>query len=416
MLVAALCMCVVLSACEKPTPPSITTERKMPGEPNIRVRIERESHELTLTAPTKLQIYSVDDPTQKQLFSTPIMLRLSAGQWLTASPTPLPRGSILAIDPLGPSPLAIDDTRYPGTLRLVPETRDPRNTQPAHDRFDVINHVRLEAYLPGVLDRELYDHWQPSTFLAQAIAARSYAISRMIDFGPGRHYDVENTQASQAYSGIASHPVCIRAVADTMGLVLTHDRQVIPAYYSSTCGGLGQSDADAFGSRAALPPFIPAAAHSWCQNSRYYRWGPIQRNRTTLSKRMAAWGRTRGLDIAKLQQIVYIRISETNPVGRPVEYEITDSRTNRYRLRGESFRHACNFSSKKLKLDPPDDRLLSSYVKVERDGDTFSFTGHGFGHGVGLCQYGAEGMARSGHTPQQILATYYPGAQVERAY
>lgn len=405
--------------CEKSAaPPTLTAaERKLPGEPNIRVRIQRGAGQVTITSPTKIQIYAMDDPSSKQLLSTPLSLRLSAGQWLTASPQPLSRNSILVIDPLGPAPLGVDRQRYPGSIRLVPETRDPKNIDPAHDRFDVVNHVRLEAYLPGVLDRELYDHWQPSAYLAQAIAARSYAISRIIDFGPGRHFDVENNQTSQAYAGIASSTLCNRAVADTMGLVLTWNRQVIPAYYSSTCGGVGASDVDAFGTASPLPPLRPARSHSYCATSRYFDWGPFRQKRATLAKRIAAWGQSRGNNLAQLDGIVYARVSGANHLGRPVEFELTDQRGKTYRLLGESFRHACNFSSDAMKIDPPGDRLYSSFVNISIDGDDVVFSdGHGFGHGVGLCQFGSEGMARAGFTPMQILAEYYPGAGVDRAY
>jgi stage II sporulation protein D len=392
-------------------------ERKLPGEPNIRVRIQRGIGEVTLTSPTKIQIYALDDPASKQLLSTPQSLRLSAGQWLTASTQPLSRNSILVIDPLGPAPIGVDGRRYPGAIRLVPETRDQKNINPAHDRFDVVNHVRIEAYLPGVLDRELYDHWQPAAYLSQAIAARSYAISRIIDFGPGRHFDVENNQTSQAYAGLTTTAICNRAVADTMGLVLTWNRQVIPAYYSSTCGGVGASDADAFGSASPLPPLRPARTHSYCASSRYFDWGPFRQKRDALAKRIAAWGRSRGYSLAELEGIVYLRVSAANHLGRSVEFEITDKRGKSYRLRGESFRNACNYSSDALKIDPPDNRLYSSFVQVAIDGDDVVFSdGHGFGHGVGLCQFGAEGMARAGFTPMQILAEYYPGASVDRAY
>ena len=418
-LIAITASALFLGGCEKSAaPPTMTTaEQKLPGEPNIRVRIQRGVGKVTLTSPTKVQVYALDAPASKQLLSTPLTLRLSAGQWLTGSPQPLSRNSIVVIDPLGPAPLGVDKHRYPGAIRLVPQTRDQKNIDPAHDRFDVVNHVRLEAYLPGVLDRELYDHWQPSAYLAQAIAARSYAISRIIDFGPGRHFDVENNQTSQAYVGLASTAICNRSVADTMGLVLTWNNQVIPAYYSSTCGGVGSSDEDAFGTASSIAPLRPARTHSYCANSRYFDWGPFRQKRSVLARRIAAWGQSRGYSIANLDGIVYIRISKTNHLGRPVEFEITDRQAKSYRLGGENFRYACNYSSSDRKIDPPDNRLYSSFVDVKIDNDDVVFVnGHGFGHGVGLCQFGSEGMARAGFSPMQILAEYYPGASVDRAY
>lgn len=411
----ALALCIVaLHGCEKSSSsapaPVITAERKLPGEPIIRVRILRDADSVTFTSPTKIQVYPLTDPTRKQLVSTPLTVKLSVGQWAGDTVSAFPRNSVLVIDPLGPSPLGVGKSRYPGALRLYPGA--------AGNTFDVINHVRLEAYLPGVLEHELYDHWAPATYLAQAIAARSYAISRMMDDGPGRYYDVESTQASQAYAGAATTAICTQAVADTMGLVLTYRGQVLTAYYSSTCGGTGQSEADAFGAATPLAPLAPRRVRSWCSASRYYEWGPITRDRIELSRRIGAWGQAYGLTIGQLGNILHINTTARNELGRPVQFEIVDDRGHAYKLRGESFRIACNYANADLKLPPTgSDRLLSSHVDVEVRGEKVVFAnGHGFGHGVGLCQYGAEGMARAGFNPLQILDEYYPGAKVERAY
>ncbi len=399
----------------RPTGVTQTPAHKQPGEPIIRVRVVPETDTLTISAPTRVQMHSVGRPDTRQLLATPVTLKRVGDSWqISAAGARLPAArDVLTIEPLGPAPLAIGSKSYPGSVQLVPVPNDANTA--LYDRFDVINHVNLEAYLPGVLDKELYDHWKPATYLAQAIAARTYALDRIIADGPGRHYDVESTQASQAYGGKTAHALAQRAVADSAGLVLTWNGKVFTTYYSSTCGGMGQNPTDAFG-KPSVPPLNPATAHDWCSHSKHYTWGPIKHDRKQVSRRLAAWGSAVRSPIAALGEIYTIRISHVNPLNRPVRYEITDDKGKTYSLRGESLRLALNWSSPGIDVPAPPGRVKSSFIDLKVDGDTVVVVGRGYGHGVGLCQYGAEGMARAGYTPEQILAHSYPGAKIERAY
>jgi stage II sporulation protein D len=266
-----------------------------------------------------------------------------------------------------------------------------------------------------VLDRELYPDWRPTTFYAQAIAARSYAIHNLLHASADRHYDVESTQASQAYGGTTANLRAAQAVLETTGLVLTDGRGVLKAFYSSTCGGAGASPTDAFGIATDQRPLRPVARRAWCRDSKHFTWGPIRRGRADLSVRIAAWGKRRGLEIAKLGMIRSVAIAEFNHVGRPSRFALTDASGRRFELVAESFRQACNHTASGLPARG--ERLKSAFVEVERRGEQIVFTdGRGFGHGVGLCQFGAEAMANAGRDVVQVLQTYYPGAQIERVY
>jgi stage II sporulation protein D len=409
------------AACEtrrEVAPPAVTPRVTRPaergGEPIIRVRIRQEAQTLRFTGPARVRIYPADQPLHKQLLSTPLTIHRSGGQWIGPFAGPgMPSRSTLIVEAVGPSPLEIDARTYPGELRLVPRNAlsdGPRD----FDQFDLVNHVRMEEYLPGVLDKELYDHWEPDTYLAQAIAARSYAIDCIMHEGPGRHYDVESTQASQAYAGTTGHFVSTRAVAETVGLVLTYNGRVIRAYYSSTCGGANQSAAEAF-SVPPVPALTPQQSCTWCEGTRHGQWGTIVRDRSDLAQRIAAWGKRHGYTIGQLSGISAIRASRANGLGRPVEFELTDERGRKFNIPAENFRHACNYGSPRPLPDGA--RLRSSAFTVELRGDKVHFTnGRGYGHGVGMCQYGAQGMAKAGRSWADILAFYYPGAKVERAY
>lgn len=416
LLVILIACTAALASCGESarTPPRVTTPAKQPGEPIIRVRIDASASKLTIVGPTKVQIAPADRPTEKRLVKTPITLALNGGRWTGADlPQPLAAYAKLAVTPLGPYPLAIGKRRYDGTIRLVPRRDSQRRPI---DRFDVVNHVPLEKYLPGVLDQELYDYWHPSAFLAQAIAARTYAIDRIIDDGPGRHYDLNASQASQAYIGVSANALARRAAADSAGLVLTSNGRVFTAFYSSCCGGVPISPRQAYGSSYSVPALEPKAPCPYCRGSRHYDWGPITRDRAALSKRIAAWGANHNIAIKNLRTITSIQASEFH-LHRPTRFVITDNAGKRYALRGDSLRSAVNFASSSRGIARPSKNILSGYVKATVEGDTVRFhDGHGFGHGVGLCQYGAEAMARSNKTPEQILAFYYPTAKIERAY
>ena len=320
----------------------------------------------------------------------------------------------LVIRKIGPEPLQINGRTYPGSLVLFP-------TQPFSDnQFDLVNHVSIEQYLPGVLDSELPDNWAPAAYLAQAITARSYALVQIRRFGVGRHYDLVSSPASQAYRGITQHAMSRIAVRDTAGLVLSWNNQILPGYYSSTCGGVGQSPREAFGSSTPPRPLIPRYDHPhWCRSSRHYRWGPIKRDLKTLSARWRAWGKHHNRPIQQLSTIRSIVQAQRNPGGRVIRFEIQDDKGNRFTLLSDSLRSASNFSSSSLKIPPPpaNQRLKSGYVEVKILGGVVVFPeGRGYGHGVGLCQYGAQAMAASGKDPIEILAEYFPQAKVERAY
>lgn len=120
-------------------------------------------------------------------------------------------------------------------------------------------------------------------------------------------------------------------------------------------------------------------------------------------------------ELAALQSIRSIDIMSVNAANRPTRLAIHDSTGRVLQLRAEDFRRAVNYAREGEPT--PKDRLNSSHLsKVTVKGTEIQFVGQGFGHGVGMCQYGAQSMARSGANALLILRTYYPGAAVVRAY
>jgi SpoIID/LytB domain protein len=119
-------------------------------------------------------------------------------------------------------------------------------------------------------------------------------------------------------------------------------------------------------------------------------------------------------ELAQIAGLKSIEVLANNQAGRPIRIRLVDSRGATLDLRAEDFRRAVNYAREGEAT--PRDRLNSSNFRAQLNGATISFTGAGLGHGVGMCQYGAESMAQRGVTAPQILRTYYPDATVRKAY
>jgi stage II sporulation protein D len=306
--------------------------------------------------------------------------------------------------------VTISDRAYPGSLEFV------ARSDLGEGAFDVINVVAMEAYLPGVVAGELFDHWRLQTRAAQAVAARSFAASERAQAAGRRAYDVTNTPHSQVYHGLVDHEETLEAVAMTRGVVLAYEGLLVSGYYSSCCGGLAASAVDAIGHNPIndTTPLHGRQGVDVCTEAKIARW-TIERPVETLTRRFAAWGdHRRRPELAGLGEIASIEIIEQNRHGRPTRYAVTDKSRRRVELAAHHLRSAANYAGPGL--TPPKRPLWSSHVSVTLRESTVVFDGRGYGHGVGMCQYGAETLARSGQRYEEILAWYYPGAELVRGY
>ena len=149
----------------------------------------------------------------------------------------------------------------------------------AGQRLNAVNHVGLEQYLAGVVPHEMPSSWPAEALKAQAVAARSYALSRRVR---GKAFDLYADVRSQVYGGLAAeHPRASAAVQATAGKVLLWEGRPIDALYHSTSGGTTISAAEAFGT--AVPYLVPADdPHSAI--SPVHRWGPTPVPETVLRK------------------------------------------------------------------------------------------------------------------------------------
>jgi stage II sporulation protein D len=267
---------------------------------------------------------------------------------------------------------------YRGTLRVG--AREQGN-------LEVRNRVRAHDYLCSVVGREVYPEWDEHALMAQAVAARTYMIYAL----GSRHY---LSGADMAYRGVESeHPSTTRAVERTRGIVLTYGGRILPAYFHSTCGGHTMA-VERFAD--TVEPCDPLAGRpcAWCSRSPSFRWGArIKAEQIAVSLSQSG--------LARVQAVHSLTPLDKEPDGYARRMLVNGSAdVNAY-----AFRLAVGAS-----------RLKSTNFDVAARGDCFDFTGRGHGHGVGLCQWGAQGLAAEARLNwQEILEFYYPGAALRRA-
>lgn len=282
--------------------------------------------------------------------------------------------------------LTIDGQRYHGSLVL--------QVAPSGG-LDAVNLVQLEDYVAGVLFAEMPKNFGEEALRAQAIVARTYAL-----FHAMRGAILKDDQSSQVYAGVAGEsPVARRIVQATRGEVLTFDDRLFQTFFHSTCGGRTSSAAEVFALKTP-PPMNASVECDGCRDAPLYRW-----TRKLTTAQFATTLVPRG-------QVADLAVPEKSADGHALRVQLLDSASRvLFDDDAEGFRNRFNQSR------PLRDQIPSMFLaNVVRKGATFLLEGRGFGHGVGMCQYGARGMAKRGNDSRAILARYYPASRVKRIY
>lgn len=278
------------------------------------------------------------------------------------------------------TPVKINGRLYRGLLRISANA----------GKLRVVNVLDLEGYLRGVVPNEVYPAWPPAALEAQAIAARTYALSKVRE-RRGQPFHLRPTTRDQAYGGLTKEDERTdAAVASTAGQVLKYRRLLFTAYYHAVCGG-DTADARIVFADPAEP--LRSSHCGYCNKAARYKWS----FRISRSK-LAAKLRLPGLTGLKLEGIGLLdeRVAQVRVI-RAGKRDIVMAGT---RFRGRvGTKH-----------------ILSTRFKVRADGEDFILDGGGWGHGVGMCQWGAKGMADAGNNAAQILERYYPGAKIVKEY
>jgi stage II sporulation protein D len=275
------------------------------------------------------------------------------------------------------------------------ETRAPRVT--------LVNDVDLEDYLRGVVGKEMSLSKGEEALKAQVVAARTYALyeSKMKTLATvkGEKFDVYDDERSQVYGGRERETaLAARLVDETRGRFVLFKDRLVKTFFSSTCGGHTEPAVLVLGEGEDIPP-LRGTACGYCTESKYYSW-KAEFSRAELAKKI--WGAS---SVAKVKTV---RVTKTLPGGHAQEVGITVEKGVKEHLieANGGFRR---------RIDP---RLIRSTLwdSIETVDDKIVISGRGWGHGAGMCQYGAYKMADLGKTSDQILAHYFPEAGVKKLY
>jgi stage II sporulation protein D len=317
---------------------------------------------------------------------------------------------------------------YPGVIEI----------QPGANGWTVINEAPRELYLRGVVAAEVSERWHPEALKALAVAARSYT-----ERNRGRHgelFDVCDGTHCHCYAGLGKVGPRIRAaVTETAGLVALYEGRPIDAVYSADCGGRTQTVQDAWGSRrdiAYLRSVVDAPERGgpdYCAINPQHSWS-LSLSRLELTRLLSVHPE---FAVGTLRRVDVVGVT---PSGRPAALELLGGETEVFPLTdrlpcdlleaaGESAAIARNgrrqagvmpsvqqvpVSQFRAWLGNTAARGSMMQIEPRADGG-LRIDGKGNGHGVGLCQYGAQGMAaRYGKTWQEILNHYYQGVTLGR--
>ena len=238
--------------------------------------------------------------------------------------------------------------------------------------------IPVEEYLVGVLEGELPSDWPLEAVKAQAVVSRTYALYQREKAGSAPYYVTSTTQDQVFRRSKKPSADRIQAVVETRGEVLRFEANLIPAYFHSSCGGISEKASQVW--EGEFPtPLEQFHEDPYCEASPRTHW--------TYESTTEEIGGT-------------LQVLERDESGR-INLLLIQSEQGDQEITGNRFREKLGY-----------DKLRSTLFDIDTAEDRIRFEGKGSGHGVGLCQWGAKGMAEQGHSYREILEFYYPGAEL----
>lgn len=257
----------------------------------------------------------------------------------------------------------------------------------------VVNELPLEDYLVGLINCEISSQWPMEAIKAQAVIARSYAVYQK-DARKNALYHLEATVLDQVYEGCdIEDSRAARGVKETAGEVLTFGGKVIQAFYHSNCGGHTEASENVWGYPL---PYLQGVDCKYCNAATSVKW-----EQTIPLKRIESLLKSSGYQISGLKEI---RAGRKNKSGRLMDLTLLSGR-GRVTIPAVGFRKAIGYGV-----------IKSTNFEVRNVEDSVLFSGVGYGHGVGLCQWGAKQRAGDGFDYREILSYYYPGTRLEKIF
>ncbi|HXX56754.1 MAG TPA: SpoIID/LytB domain-containing protein [Thermodesulfovibrionales bacterium] len=268
--------------------------------------------------------------------------------------------------------LLVNGTRYTGNIEVWKGDKG----------LYLINELSLEDYVESVVASEVGTNWEIEALKAQAVIARTYAVYRM-GMNESARFHLTSSVLHQVYKGNNAQVQISYAVKETGGEILTYNGKPIEALYHSTSSGMTEDAEEVFGK--SYPYLKPV--ETFCEQSPYWVWErkiPLAEVEKALNSR----------------GVKAITINSRTVTGRVKDLTVESEEGKRI-IKATEFRKLLGWS-----------RLPSTSFKLAMNGDSVTFEGSGYGHGVGLCQWSALQMAKDGKTYREILSYFYPGTEI----
>ncbi len=401
---------------------------------NAATAQERDALRTALTATAPLELYSAAeiDGGRMQIFD-------SSSNLLGLLQMPAERPEALKLWPLGDGAVYSDEKkdRYPGVFEV---------RRYYHGGLTVINRVGVEDYVAGVAAKEMYPSWPLEALKAQAVASRSYATMKVGNVALSQWgCDVDDTTSTQVYAGLerAGYPNIQQAVKETAGQYAWYNGQVANTYFHADGGGHTENSENVW---SAVVPYIRGVPELFPSEGSNASW---QRSMSAEEIRQAVIRNGLG-DVGTVTDLI---IDQMGVSGAPIRLRVVGTRGEELLLKDDprsvfgfpsnnfaiikpgtavSY-HARGASVSSIPLNPVQATVVGAGGKIPlnmvaqpkiRAGDTASdvvtsvsdeyvFNGRGYGHGLGMSQWGAKAMADHGYTHIQILQHYYQGIVVK---
>jgi len=304
----------------------------------------------------------------------------------------------------GPGTVIVNGKVEPLPLRFSPDDELIRlNGRPYRGEVEVhwsergllvVDELPLEDYLVGIINYEISTKWPEEAVKTQAVVARTYALYRKYK-DPDALYHVEGSVIGQVYRGVHTEDdLALKAVSECRGEVLSYDGKLALTVYHSNAGGMTDSAKDVW---SRDYPYLKSVSSPFDKDYPRYEW--------EFTLQASSFKRILNASSLEVGEPVSVSITERTPAGRAKRLVIRDASGAKVEMTGEELRKTVGY-----------DALRSTKFKVLSRKGVFRFTGKGSGHGVGLSQWGAKGMAEKGHSYREILEHYYPGTVLIKAY
>ena len=300
-----------------------------------------------------------------------------------------------------------DNKRYRGNIEC--DANDDSNS-----KIRVLNLIDIESYLKGVLPGEIGDRTEDEyeAAKAQAIAARTYAIWRLSNQQDDKH--LKNSIDDQVYlSADAELPLLNKAVEETEGLIMTYDGRPIAAYYHAVCGG-STAPIEKIWDNEKVSYLKGCVDGDYCQWAKTFFWNENFDGEQLHNNISAYLGKRGELPRKGFGKITSIKFEKDFSIGRMVEIKVKTT-TGEFNIASDQIRRALKRPSSPGSI-LPSTRFNAQVLKSKGSISGLEIVGAGNGHGIGMCQCGAIGRARSGVGYEEILNTYYSNVVIEKIY